>query len=101
MTNDTAVIDNEALDSIDPHGEDRPRMVSVGGKSRMAVINIRECSVETREKFKVRAHLRNLNLAEYLAKLISMHDRFRVLADNGNKQIAKELRELGLQSLRG
>jgi hypothetical protein len=62
-------------------------------------IMLRRVPRDTAMRFRAGAGGRALTHAQYLAGLVSLHARIRELADEGDAQLAKELAELGLQTV--
>lgn len=66
----------------------------------LTTLNVRYIDPKIREKIHVRAHIRGMNIAEYLTNLVDFHDAMRAKADGGHKMIMAELESRGLASIR-
>ena len=63
-------------------------------------MNVRGIAPETRERIRHSARARGMTIAAYLAALVELHDRIRVLADDGDLTMTDELEAFGLQTVR-
>jgi hypothetical protein len=61
---------------------------------------LRAIDVSVANRMKTAARARAIPLGEYVMRLSDLHERTRSLADSGNKDLARLLEELGLQSVR-
>lgn len=65
-----------------------------------ATLNVRGINAQAAARIKAAAAARSLTIGEYLAKLVTLHDHMRHLADSGkHDQLAAELGALGLQTV--
>jgi len=63
-------------------------------------MNVRGITPWTRTRIRHAARARGMTIAAYLAALVELHDRIRVLADDGDLTMTDELETLGLQTVR-
>lgn len=73
--------------------------------AKMPDIHIRNFPIDTRERLNRAAAARGMNMGQYIAALIDLHDAMRHLADTETsdgrwEQVRTELEALGLQTIR-
>lgn len=56
---------------------------------------------ETHAAIKAGARARGITIAEYIARLVALHEAVRTAADNGNATMQRGLEKLGLETRRG
>lgn len=67
----------------------------------MATLNIRAIDDDAAARVKRAAEIRGLTIGQYVAKLTTLHDAARQLADNGDDALQTELTAIGLQTITG
>lgn len=65
----------------------------------MAVLNIRNMDAGAAERIKRAAAARGFTLAEYVARLVDVHDLVREHVDEEGGQLEAGLRQLGMETV--
>jgi hypothetical protein len=63
-------------------------------------MNIRGMDADAARRIKAAAGARGLTLGDYLARLVTLHEQMRILADAGHEHLQPLLEKLGLQTVR-